>query len=53
MNLLDAFSVIHDLRINGSAEVQLAFIQKYVSCVEIDHLGKIEIRGRFEISTNT
>jgi hypothetical protein len=52
-NLLDAFSVIHDLRINGSVEAQLAFIQKYVSCVEIDHLDKIEIWGRFEISGNT
>jgi DNA invertase Pin-like site-specific DNA recombinase len=51
--LLDTFKMIHDLRINGSPEVKLAFIQKYVKEVAIDPRGNIQIKGAFEVAAKT
>ena len=51
--MLDAFKIIHDLRVNGSPETKLAFIQKYVGEVSIDPWGNIEIWGCFELPKGT
>lgn len=49
----NTFRIIHDLRLNGSIEAKLAFIQKYVNRIEIDPLGNVEIVGYFNVPTGT
>ncbi len=51
--MLNTFKIIHNLRMNGSPEARLAFVEKYVREVGINLWGNVLIAGRFEVVKGT
>jgi DNA invertase Pin-like site-specific DNA recombinase len=50
---MNTFSIINDLRVNGTPEAKIAFIKRYVQQVTIDPEGNISILGQFEVPPET